>query len=74
MIVFPWSGPVPSYTLVQYYQNWLDRKDTQPGIYSSSQTEIQGVRRLTQGSYRQDCVKFRTFQGLLKDFPTVYKD
>ena len=27
-----------------------------------------------QGSYRQDYVKFRTFQGLLKDFPTVFKD
>ena len=50
MIVFLWPGPVPSYTLVQYYQNWLDRKDTQPGIYSLSQTEIQEVRRLSQGS------------------------
>ena len=27
-----------------------------------------------QGAYRQDCVKFKDFQGLLKDFPTVFKD
>ena len=27
-----------------------------------------------QGSYRQDCVNSRTFQGLLKDFPTFFKD
>ena len=27
-----------------------------------------------QGSYRQVCVQSRTFQGLLKDFPTVFKD
>ena len=27
-----------------------------------------------QGSYRQDCVNSRTFQGLLKDIPTVFKD
>ena len=64
MIVFLWPGPVHSYTLVQYYQNWLDRKDTQPGIYSSSQTEIQDVRRLTQGLSK--------IQGLFKDFSRIF--
>ena len=31
------------------------------------------VRNLQQGSYRQVCVKFKDFQGLFKDFPTVFK-
>ena len=69
MIVFLWPGPVPSYTLVQYYQNWLDRKDTQPGIYSLSQTEIQEVRRLTQG-----LSKFKDFSRTSQDYFTVFKN
>ena len=30
--------------------------------------------RLRQGSYRQDCVKYKDLLGLLKDFATVFKD
>ena len=40
--------------------------DPQPSDYKTPFKE--------QGSYRQDCVKFMTFQGLLKDFPTVFMD
>ena len=29
---------------------------------------------LEHGSYRQVCVNSRTFQGLLKDLPAVFKD
>ena len=32
------------------------------------------VNRIKHGSYRQVCVKFKTFQELLKDLPAVFKD
>ena len=29
---------------------------------------------MLQGSYRQDCEKFKAFSRTIKDFPTVFKD
>ena len=32
------------------------------------------MQQILQGSYRQVCINSRTFQGLLKDIPPVFKD
>ena len=32
------------------------------------------MSRLTQGSYRQVCGKFKDFSSTSQDFPTVFKD
>ena len=65
-----------SYGLCSTYTKW--KNDCMPIPFLWTMQHLYKVTALMkidrQGSYRQVCVNSRTFQGLLKDFPTVFKD